>query len=290
LFKTNFGLTYLLLGENVERQTGSLLPLLAVIFSMIALIFGTKHWVILSNRLGIDQFTAIAQLRRGIWMKYFVELTVSIISFCYVTLHIWFMIQVLDKGVAGSIVVILTCTVLSWVRKLWRLSFNYYLGSIISLSVYLSILLSCPLTFSVPTLTIPLLPLALSSFEALPLILSIKSHSSLPSTFPLVSTFSLLTHCLLTLLLVLTHPQPPLTDLLTSPSASLTLARNLLAFNLLLQVPLTAYTVNFNLEKAVVYRGLGWWRKSRRRQLIKNVTRGVVVMAAWAAGKWGDIT
>jgi hypothetical protein len=44
------------------------------------------------------------------------------------------------------------------------------------------------------------------------------------------------------------------------------------------------------LEKAVVYRVLGLWRKSKRRQLIKNVSRGAVVMAAWAVGKWGDIT
>ena len=58
-----------------------------------------------------------------------------------------------------------------------------------------------------------------------------------------MTTLSLLTHCLLILLLLLTHPQPPspLTDLLTSPSAALTVARYLLAINLLLQFPLTAY-------------------------------------------------
>ena len=111
-------------------------------------------------------------------MKYLVELAVSIISFCFVTLHMWLMIQVLGKGFAGSIAVVITCTVLSWVRKLWRLSFNYYLGTVISLSVYLSILLSSPITFSIPSLTLTLVPLAFSTFEALPLILSIKSHSS----------------------------------------------------------------------------------------------------------------
>lgn len=223
-------------------------------------------------------------------MQYLIEILLILLSFSFLTLHIQFMRLVLTNDIVSSLLLLLACSLFSWVRKLWKLSFNYYFGNLITLFVLSALLyesvsssnqsLSPPCTIISSLSTVCL---TFASFESMPLLLALKRHYPSAPSFNYLFTVESLIHIGLAMLVVSTFTNP-YKLLITSQSIIIRIAAISLAANLFLATPLTAHPIIFNLERHF------WTKreKSLTRQMLKNLSRFILILSAFTLGFFLD--
>jgi hypothetical protein len=110
-------------------------------------IIGGLALVAVSRKLQIYSYPLLTEIFLGRNFKGFVDFLVLFSSLTILSCHSMFIYGVLaEYNLPISLIIFLTLVLLSWIRKLWKLSFNYVSGNIITFVLLVTLLFLEPPT------------------------------------------------------------------------------------------------------------------------------------------------
>lgn len=122
-----------------------------------------------------------------------VDCLIFLTSIFYLSSHIMVMNIAFGQSIYSVVVILIVCTLMSWIRKVHKFSFNYVISNIISFAIILVILYECIKSYITIESTnhfsthgiysfdffymIKTIGVSLASFEGIAFLLAIKNHS-----------------------------------------------------------------------------------------------------------------
>ena len=179
----------------------SLQPLIILIVGLLV-IMGGRALIGLSNELKIYSYPLIVEVLHGksSILKYMVEALIILASISYLSVHMIFLIMTLDSSCSflPTFLLVLVCTLLTWIRQLWKLSFNYFTGNLITaLAIIVTVYSSHAYRSSLKSESlIYTIGVSLSSFEGISLLLPLHQHALHKDKLAFTSAMCVQTCCM----------------------------------------------------------------------------------------------